>query len=161
MIRVIAAIANNGVIGKNDEIPWYLPEDLKNFRRLTDNSIVICGRRTHESIIKRLGRNLPNRDTIVLSRNNYQASGCVVLPSLRLALNLCLNEAWIIGGAAVYAEALPLADELYLTRLEAAFEGDAFFPTVDWGQWLRLSSDRVESKDTVCAFSFEHYARKR
>lgn len=165
-IAIIVAMAENGVIGRDNGLPWHLPEDLKHFRRLTLGKPVLMGRRTFESI----GRPLPGRTNIVLSRQaGFRADGVLLAADLDSALALAeaqaradgVDELMVIGGAALYAEALPRADRLYLTRVHAAVAGDARFPEPDWAQWQRLSAELCPaSAVNVPDCSFELYVRR-
>ena len=129
MLSIIAALDKHGVIGKDGRLPWHISDDLKRFRALTDTHTVILGRRSYLEI----GKPLPNRQTIVLSRNEaFTAPGCTVAHSLAEAIaQAASGEIFIAGGASVYAEALPLCDRMYLTVIDAAFAGDTFFPSFD------------------------------
>ena len=133
-LTLIAAVAQNGVIGANNTIPWRLPEDLKRFKALTMGHPIIMGRKTWVS----LGRPLPGRRNIVISRNHdYAAPGAEVVDSLAAAASICASEseAFVIGGAEIYAQALPLADCLQLTEIARDFAGDTRFPPVDRALW--------------------------
>lgn len=128
-LSLIAALSQNRAIGKDNKIPWHIPEDLKRFRALTRGHVVVMGRRTFESI----GRALPERINIVVTRDPaYTATGCIVVHSLTEALREAKQrekkEIFVIGGGEIYRQALPLADRLYLTLVEGQFEGDTFFP---------------------------------
>ncbi len=166
-IQVIVAMAENRVIGRGGDLPWHLPADLEHFKKLTLGQVVIMGRKTHESIVRRLGRPLPKRRSLVLSRAR-QASplhltpGVEVASSLEQALELAADEAevFVIGGAAVFAEALPLAERLYLTRVHAETRGDVFFPEIDAESWRLISEQRHEADERhAYPFSFEVYQR--
>ena len=135
MIAIIAACARNRCIGRDGRIPWRIPGEQRRFRELTMGSAVVMGRRSFEEI----GRALPGRRTIVLSsRQRFEGAGCLTARSLEEALSLAGDlDAYISGGAAVYAEALPLAGRLYLTEIDADFEGDTFFPAFDRAQYIR------------------------
>ncbi len=139
MLSVIAAVANNGVIGRDHALPWHLPEDLKRFKALTMGHHILMGRKTYES----LGRLLPGRATVVISRNpQYQVTGALVAGSLSQALALCGNdeEVFVIGGNELYKAALLLADKLYLTRIHQDFSGDAHFPGYDATKWREIEN---------------------
>ena len=126
-VSVIAALARNRVIGIDNRLPWRLPEDLAHFKALTLNHPILMGRKTFES----LGRPLPGRINIVITRNpGYRRDGCLVADSIPAALALCRDaaEIFFIGGAELYAQAIPLADRLYLTEVDIEAEGDARFP---------------------------------
>jgi len=123
--KAIAAMSLNRVIGAGNKIPWHLPEDFKWFKRTTTGNVIVMGRKTFESI----GKPLPNRDTIVLSRGQFSHPGVRVVTSLaELAPLVVGREVFIAGGAQVYAQALPLCSDLYLTLVNREVEGDAFFP---------------------------------
>ena len=140
-IAIIAAVARNGVIGYGNRMPWHLPEDLKRFRRLTLGHAVIMGRRTFESI----GKPLSGRSNIVVTRSpDWTRPGCHAAHSLEAAL-AAVNEredTFVIGGAEIYALALPIARRLYMTEIERDFEGDAFFPEFDRSRWREVSRER-------------------
>ena len=136
IISLIAAVSDNGVIGLDGKIPWRLPADLKLFKQLTMDHTLILGRKTYQSI----GRPLPGRKMVVLSRQTgFIAPGCLIVPSLEQALDTARangeTEAFIGGGAVVYAQALPLADRIYLSRVHAVVAGDTFFPAFDETYW--------------------------
>jgi dihydrofolate reductase len=142
-VSIIAAIAKNNVIGKDNKLPWNLPADLKHFRELSLGKPVIMGQKTFESI----GKPLPNRINIVLSLdNNFAPTGCFVVRSIKGALEKAgdAKEVIIMGGASIYEQFLPLADKMYLTLIDETFEGDAFFPEFDWADWQKI--ERVENQ---------------
>ena len=133
-LSIIVAVAKNGVIGHRGRLPWHLPADLARFRELTTGHAMIMGRRTFESI----GRALPGRRSVVLSgKPGYDGDGITVVGSLAGALEACAQEqeAFVIGGASVYAEALPRAMRAYITRVGAEVEGDTFFPDTELSGW--------------------------
>ncbi len=140
-----AAMAKNRVIGKDNAIPWRLPEDMKHFRRVTLKHAVIMGRGTYDS----MGKPLPDRDNIVVSRNpKLVIEGAHVVSSLAAAITLARkgdDEPRVIGGGQLYAEALPLATRIYLTVLDDAYEGDTFFPELDAQEWRTLEERRGEA----------------
>jgi dihydrofolate reductase len=141
-LGLIAAVARNGVIGRGNALPWHVPEDLKHFRQVTTGHAILMGRRTHESI----GRPLPGRRNIVVSRQpDLRIEGCEVAPSLEAAIGLARQGGdempMVIGGAAVYRDALPHATRLYLTEIDRDVEGDVFFPSFD-----RDAFDEVERR---------------
>jgi len=167
-ITLIVAVADNGVIGRGNQLPWRLPDDLKRFKALTMGHPIVMGRKTHESI----GRALPGRTNLVISRNpEFQpAEGCVVAPSLDAALErlerlkqmdrVDTPEVFIIGGASLYAEALPRASRLQLTEVHADFDGDVFCPDLHQDSFTETSRERHEADDRhPCAFSFVVYVR--
>ncbi len=134
-VYLVAAVAANGVIGRDGRLPWHLPEDLKHFKRLTLGHPVIMGRKTWESLN---GRPLPDRDNIVVTRTlGYKAPGAAVARSLDAALALCAGESvvFVIGGEQLFAEALTTAAGLVLTEIHRDYEGDASFPRYDRSRW--------------------------
>lgn len=161
MISIIAAVARNGIIGQDNRLIWYIPEDLRRFKALTLGRPVIMGRKTFES----LKRPLPARINIVISRNpDYKASCAMVVHSLPEALTLFNpdRETFVIGGAEIYAQALPLADRLYLTEIDADYEGDTKFPAWDRSQWEVIEEERhARGKNFPHPFSFLVYERKK
>jgi dihydrofolate reductase len=135
-LNLIFARARNGVIGKDNNLPWHLPEDLAHFKQTTLGQPVVMGRKTWESLPPKF-RPLPGRTNIVVTRQtNWQAEGAVVAHSIEEAVQHCSADAqlWVIGGAEVYAQAMPLASRAVVTEIDADFEGDAFAPTFD-GSW--------------------------
>ena len=139
MISIIVAVAENGTIGDRNTLLWHISEDLKHFKALTSGHPVIMGRKTYES----LGRPLPNRTNVVLTRGDGEFPGCRVVHALDEALALfpAGEELFVIGGAQIYAPALPLADPLYLTRVCPPYEGDTSFPDRDASGWRALSAE--------------------
>lgn len=144
-IALIVARTRNGVIGRNNSMPWHLPEDLRYFKRITMGKPIIMGRNTWES----LGKPLPGRDNIVITRNmHYQAEGATVVNDLARALQYAeqcaaeknSDEIMIIGGAQIYQAALPVVQRAYVTEIDADIEGDAFFPALT-GQWQETSRE--------------------
>ncbi len=139
-LSLVVAMARNGVIGRDGSLPWHLPADLKRFRAITLGKPIVMGRRTHESI----GRALPGRRNIVLSRApDYRAADCEVFNSLDAALAALRDEAevMIVGGAALYAEALPRADRLFITEVDAELAGDVIFPDFDRAAWREVGRE--------------------
>ena len=165
-IALIAAYAQNLVVGIDNKLPWHLPEDLKYFKRITTGKAIVMGRKTYESI----GRPLPNRTNIVISRNpDFKADGVVVVPSIEAAIehaesvNLINgeDEVMIIGGATIYEAALPQADRLYLTHVHAEVEGDAYFPKADFTQFEEKGREDYQASETnPYDYSFVVYDRK-
>jgi dihydrofolate reductase len=138
IISIIAAVASNGVIGKEGKLPWNLPADLRRFRELTVGHLLIMGRKTYESI----GRPLPERRTIVVSRRlGFAAEGVVTAGSLSRALDLAAGEeeVFVCGGGEIYRQALPLADRIYLTLLDSPWDGDTFFPPIPPDSFAEVS----------------------
>jgi dihydrofolate reductase len=139
-LNLIFARARNGVIGKDNTLPWHLPEDLAHFKHTTLGQPVVMGRKTWESLPPKF-RPLPGRTNIVVTRQtDWQAVGAVVAHSLEEAMQHCPDEAhvWVIGGAEVYAQAMPLASLAVVTEIDADFEGDAFAPTFD-SRWQEIT----------------------
>jgi dihydrofolate reductase len=156
-VFLVAAVAANGVIGARGKLPWHLPEDLKHFKALTLGHPVIMGRRTWES----LGRSLPGRENIVVTRTaGYVAAGASVAASLDAALALCAGEplVFVIGGAELYAAALPLAAGLVLTEIQRDFEGDTRFPAFDRRAWRETQRKPQTGADGL-RFDFVLYER--
>jgi len=140
IISIIAAVASNGVIGRDGGLPWHLPGDLRRFRELTVGHAVIMGRKTYESI----GRPLPDRVNIVISRQTgFAPSGVVVAGSLQEALALAAGESevFICGGGEIYRQALPLADRIYLTRLDRPYGGDVHFPDIPADEFVETARE--------------------
>jgi len=144
IVSLLVAVARNGVIGRNNALPWHLPEDLKRFKALTLGYPVVMGRRTYESIIEQAGKPLPGRENIVVTRRSgYVAPGCRVVHSLEDALAAAsgANKVFVIGGAEIFALALPLATRLDVTEVHADVQGDVFFPAYDRGEWGEVSRE--------------------
>lgn len=158
-LTLIAAVARNGVIGIGNRLPWHLPADLKHFKALTLGHPVIMGRKTWESLPEKF-RPLPERRNIVVTRDgSYRAEGAVVAPSLPAALAAAGGgEAFLIGGAELYATALPLANRLQLTEIDATFEGDAWFPAIDPGLWHEVAR-QAHRGDEGFDYAFVTYER--
>lgn len=139
--KAIAAMSENRVIGLNNQLPWNIPEDFKWVKACTKGQAIAMGRKTFES----MGRPLPNRENIVISRSATDIPGCLVLSSLEaLEAYETDREIWIFGGAEIYAQALPRIGELYLTLVKGTFEGDAFFPPFE-DQFVLAETIREES----------------
>ncbi len=136
-LKIIVAIAKNGVIGAGGAMPWHIPEDLQYFKRTTTSHVIVMGRKTFES----LGRPLPNRTNVVVThRSDFRHDGVEVVHSLDEAVTKH-PDAFIIGGAEIYRQALPLADELYITKIHATYKGDIYFPKTDLRRWRRVRSE--------------------
>ena len=160
-LHLILARASNGVMGKDNTIPWHLPEDMAHFKRLTMGCPVIMGRKTWDSLPARF-RPLPGRANIVVTRQkDWHEKGVQAACNLREALHLCeqATEAWVIGGAQIYAEALPLADSAEVTEIDRPFEGDAFAPTFG-PPWIETARERHICADGL-AYSFVTYSQQR
>ncbi len=145
-ISLVVAASSNNVIGRDGGLPWHLPDDLRQFKRLTTGKPVIMGRRTFESI----GKPLPDRRNIVLTRDpDFAADDCEIVSSVGDAIDLVEGEGevMIIGGGLVYHDFMPLADRIYLTRVQADVEGDTHFPEVDGATWQLVSSEHHAADD--------------
>lgn len=162
MLAAIWAQDENGLIGREQVLPWHLPNDLAFFKNMTENNTIVMGRTTFEGMGK---RPLPNRNTIVLTRDEtYQAEGVLVLHSKTEVLNYAEKFegiTFITGGSNVYGEFLENCSILYRTVIHAEFEGDAYFPTLDWDEWtmINISEGLVDEKNPY-KHSFETYQRK-
>jgi dihydrofolate reductase len=160
VIAIVVAHASNGVIGRDGSLPWHLPADLKHFRELTTGGTVVMGRRTYESLPDRF-RPLPNRRNIVLSSDPaYVARGAEVFTSLERALDGCDHDCFVIGGEATYRQALPLADRVYATQLDAEHAGDARFPDLPDAEWECVDTGEAQTENDH-SFSFRTYERVR
>jgi len=158
-LNLIYARAANGVIGKDNQLPWHLPEDLAHFKRHTLGCPVIMGRKTWESLPPKF-RPLPGRLNIVVTRDaTWRAEGASVAHSLEAARDLCPpgGDAWVIGGAQVYAQALPLASQVVVTEIHRAFEGDAFAPVL--GPEWRETAREAQVGANGLPFAFVTYTR--
>lgn len=156
-VTLVAAVAANGVIGADGEMPWYYPEDLKHFKRTTVGHPVVMGRKTYESIVARLGEPLPDRLNVVLSSQSLDLpEGAVHASSVDEALAVAADhddEVYVVGGATVYEQLLDRADRLVLTEVHEAHEGDTHFPEWDRERWVEVDRDDRQ------ALSFVTYER--
>ncbi|MEM8984613.1 MAG: dihydrofolate reductase [Pseudomonadota bacterium] len=162
-ISLVVAVADNGVIGRDNQLPWHIPADLRHFKRVTMGKPIVMGRKTFESI----GRPLPGRHNIVLTRQNeWTADGVSVVASLDEALavanadNTKDTECMIIGGATLYAAALPIATTLYLTQVHASVSGDTYFPPLATDDWQELERTTHRADDADYSFSFVTLERR-
>lgn len=159
MITIIAAVAENGALGKNNELLWHLPNDFKRFKAITTGHHIIMGRKTFESFPKPL----PNRTHVIITRQkNYCPANCIVVDSLEQALAACpKNETiFVIGGGEIYNLALPYADTLDLTRVHHSFEADTFFPSIDTNLWkLQQAEHHTKDDKHNYDYSFETYGK--
>lgn len=159
MLTIIAAIANNNALGKNNDLIWHLPADLIRFKKTTTGHHIIMGRNTFESI----GKPLPNRTTVIISRNkNYKAEGCMVVYSLEKALEIAKDDKspFIIGGAQIYQQSIEFADKLDITEVHYSFEADVYFPEIDTKIWKETSRKlfKADQKNKF-DYSFVSYSR--
>lgn len=160
LVSAIVAAAENNAIGKDNQLLWHLPNDLRFFKRITTGHTVIMGRKTYESV----GKPLPNRRNIIITRQaTYAAEGAEVVHSLTAALDNCAGEpeVFVVGGAEIYKEALAIIDRVYLTRVHIALPGDSFFPELDEQAW-RLVSEESHPADERHAYryTFQIYERR-
>ena len=162
MITIIAAIAKNNALGKDNDLIWHLPGDLKRFKKITSGHYILMGRNTFESI----GRPLPNRTSVIITRNeNYVKDGCLIANSLEEALEMAKDEenVFVIGGAQVYQYAMEhnLVDTLDITLVHHEFEADVFFPEIDLSIWEQTEKeDFCADKKNKFDYSFVRYKRK-
>lgn len=139
IISAVVAIAANNAIGKNNQLLWHLPNDLKHFKQITSGHTVIMGRKTYDSV----GRPLPNRRNIIITRQQIEISGCEVVHTIDEALALCADEmeVFIVGGAEIYKLAMPETDCIYLTIVHQSFDADAYFPEIDKSEWKETARE--------------------
>lgn len=158
IISLIAALTENRVIGKSNDLPWHLPDDMKYFMQTTLGHHVIMGRKNYESIPAKF-RPLANRTNIVVTRQDeYEAPGCIVVNSISAGIDIAIDnhepEVFIIGGAEIYAQSLAFANRLYLTEIQTSLEGDAFFPSINAYEWNEVSR-KPHPADARHAYSFD------
>ena len=159
MITIIAAIGKNRELGKDNDLIWHLPNDLKRFKKVTSGHDVIMGRKTFES----LGKPLPNRTNIIITRNtDYKADGCTIVNSLESGLRICNDtNPYILGGAEVYNQAIKIADVLDLTLVDAKLEADVFFPEIDLTIWKETTRQDFNADEKhKYGYSFVTYVRR-
>ena len=160
MITLIAAVAENNALGKDNQLLWHLPDDFKRFKAVTSGNYIIMGRKTFESFPKPL----PNRTHVIITRQkNYTSENCIVVDSLQTAISVCPKneETFIIGGGEIYKQSIEIADKLDITRVHHTFDADTFFPEIDLNKW-ELTSTEFHPKDEKhhFDFTFETYLRK-
>ena len=162
MIKILVAYDENRVIGKDNQLIWHLPADLKRFKSLTTGHVILMGRKTYESI----GKPLPNRTTIVITRQvDFQAEGTITAHSVEEAIlkakSLTREDIFIVGGAEIYSLSLALADQLLVTQLHDIFEGDAFFPEISADTWEIVDRERgVTDEKNPFQYSYITYQKK-
>ncbi len=160
LLSIIVAMASNRAIGKNNQLLWHISNDLKRFKRLTTGNPIVMGRKTYESLP---GGALPNRRNIVLSdRLEIAPVGCELAHSIEEVLQMVKQETevFIIGGGSVYEQFLPLADKIYLTRIEQQFEGDTFFPPVNFSTYELIEKEVVDNDlQSPYVYTFETYQK--
>jgi len=166
-ITAIVAMADNNCIGQNNDLPWHIPADLKRFKELTTGKPVIMGRKTFDSIFARLGKPLPNRTNIIITRQNIQIPGVIVCHDIESAVEQGRaeaehddantdNEIIIGGGAEIYRQALPFTDRIYLTRVHKDVDGDAWFPQIppeEWQEDEKQDFEAVEGQHPAYSYS--------
>ena len=160
MIIMIAAVAENNALGKDNDLVWHLPNDFKRFKTLTSGHHIIMGRKTFESFPKPL----PNRTHVIITRQkNYKAEGCIIVASIEKALEICPKneDTYIIGGGEIYTLSLPFADKIEITKVHHSFEADAYFPVLNEKEWKLAQSDH-NSKDEKHIYDYTYltYVRK-
>ena len=162
-VALIVAMSENGVIGRDGDLPWHISEDLKRFKKLTMGHHIIMGRKTWDSI----GRLLPGRTTVIVTRQpDFEIEGAKIASSIEQALELCETDAtpFITGGAQIYELTMPHVDVMHITRVHAEVDGDTFFPALEWKDWELKDLERHESGEdskSSHAWSFETWFRKR
>lgn len=160
MIIMIAAVAENNALGKDNELVWHLPNDFKRFKELTTGHYIIMGRKTFESFPKPL----PNRTHVVITRQKeYSPEGCIVVNSIENAIKLCPKDApvFIIGGGEIYQQGLEYTDKIEITKVHAHFDADTFFPEIDLSVWELVTSIFNEKDEKhLFSFTYQTYLRK-
>jgi len=160
-ITIIAAIANNNALGKDNDLIWYLPADLKRFKKVTSGHHILMGRNTFESI----GKPLPNRTTVIITRNKaYKAEGCIVVDSIEKAIEVAKEDVkiFIIGGAEIYKQTIAsnLVDQLDITKVHHEFDADVYFPEIDSTIWKEVSREDFEADEkNTYDYSFISYKK--
>jgi dihydrofolate reductase len=152
-VSIVVAISENHVIGKDNKLLWHIPNDLKHFKEITTGHTIIMGRKTYDSV----GKPLPKRRNIIITRQPITIEGCEVVSSIESALALCAghDEVFIVGGAEIYKQSLNLTDRIYLTIIHKEFEGDSFFPEISKVEWIEVSREdyQPDAKNPI-AYSF-------
>ncbi|WP_426486554.1 dihydrofolate reductase [Flavobacterium sp. 2] len=160
MIIMIAAVAENNALGKNNDLVWHLPNDFKRFKSLTTNHHIIMGRKTFESFPKPL----PNRTHVIITRqNNYNPEGCIVVDSIEKAIAACPEneDSYIIGGGEIYNLALPFTDIIEITKVHHTFDADTFFPKINESEWILVESEEnFKDEKHLYDYTYETYIRK-
>lgn len=161
MIIIIAAVAENNALGKNNDLLWHLPKDFKRFKEITSGHYILMGRKTFESFPKPL----PNRTHVVISRQkNFHPKGCIVVDNLEKAIAICPKEEdlFIIGGGEIYSQSIHFADQLDITRVHHSFDADVYFPEIDPKIW-ELTAETLNLKDEKHLFdyTFQTFVRRK
>lgn len=161
MISLVAARALNGVIGSENDLPWYLPADLRRFKEITTGHTVVMGRKTYESILSRLGKPLPDRQSVVLTRQaDFEGAKNVKVIHDLAEIKKLPGEIFVIGGAEIYAQTIGLAQKLYLTEVQANIPGDTYFPEIDLASW-RETARQPHQKDAKNQFDYDFVVYER
>lgn len=150
---IVVAISENNAIGKDNQLLWYLPADLKHFKNITTGHTVIMGRKTFDSV----GKPLPNRRNIIITRHVMHIEGCEVVSSIEAALALCADEeeVFIVGGAEIYRQSIHLTDRIYLTIVHQKFDADSFFPQINFDEWRETArADHQPDEKNKLPYSF-------
>ncbi|MDB5010718.1 MAG: dfrA [Mucilaginibacter sp.] len=158
IVSIVVAISENHAIGKDNKLLWHLPNDLKHFKEITTGHTIIMGRKTYDSV----GRPLPNRRNIIITRQNMTIAGCEVVNSIDAALALCADEAevFIVGGAEIYRQSLQLTDRIYLTIVHQEFDGDSYFPDIKENEWAATArEDHEPDNKNLLPYSFITFKR--
>ena len=144
LISAIVALSENRAIGKNNQLPWHLPADLKHFKQITMGKAILMGRKTYQSI----GRALPGRTNIILtSDKNFQAENCVIIHSIEQALQITQDELCVIGGAEIYQQMLPYIQRIYMTVVHHVVDGDTYFPELNPAEWKEIEKTDHEADE--------------
>ncbi|RVT98097.1 dihydrofolate reductase [Mucilaginibacter limnophilus] len=155
---IIVAISQNYAIGKNNQLLWHMPHDLKHFKETTSGHTVIMGRKTFDSV----GKPLPRRRNIVITRQHIEIAGCEVVSSIDDAIELCKDEeeVFIVGGAEIYRQSMGITNRIYLTIIHHIFEADTFFPEIDYSQWKEIKREDYPA-DEKNAYSYSFITLER
>lgn len=160
MISFIFAMDEQGAIGKENNLPWHIPDDLRHFKRITMGHPIIMGRKTYESI----GKPLPGRENIVITRSmNFTAPGCKIFQDINELLDYCKEkdeEYFIIGGAEIFRLFLPYVDKMYVTKIYHEFNGDVFLPNLDWNAFIPVTQEKGP-KDEKVPYDYEYITYER
>jgi dihydrofolate reductase len=160
IVSQVVAISENHVIGKDNKLLWYLPNDLKHFKEITSGHTVIMGRKTFDSV----GKPLPRRRNIIITRQAITIEGCEVVNSIEAALALCVDEeeVFIVGGAEIYKQSMHLTDRIYLTIVHKVYDGDSFFPQINKTEWKEVfREDHQPDEKNLIPYSFITYEKRK
>lgn len=161
MIAAIVAMTDDGVIGKKNDLPWYLPADLKRTKEITTGNTIIMGRKTADSIVDRVGHGLPNRKNIVVTRSgSYDHEGFLAVETVEEALKHVEGDAFIFGGEQIYTLALPYTEKLYITFVHANIDGDVHFPAYNKNEWREVSRE-AHKKDEKNQYDYDYVELER